>query len=108
MKALPRRSLVVGVRGRQQYCTHREGEIMQANICSMTLVALLVWGLSSLPAIAQSDARGTSTQERSHAPVIERGKYLVLIGHCNNCHTAGYGSAAGSVPEERWLTGNPV
>ena len=39
---------------------------------------------------------------------IERGRYLVLIGHCNNCHTAGYAAASGQVGEAQWLTGNPV
>ena len=39
---------------------------------------------------------------------IERGRYLVLIGHCNNCHTAGYTAASGQIDEAQWLTGNPV
>jgi len=44
----------------------------------------------------------------SPASDIERGKYLVVTSHCNNCHTAGYAAAEGAVPESRWLTGNPV
>lgn len=47
-------------------------------------------------------------QSDSLAKQIDRGRYLVLIGHCNNCHTAGYAPSGGKVPEERWLTGNPV
>lgn len=39
---------------------------------------------------------------------MERGKYLVVTSHCNNCHTAGYAAAEGLVPESRWLMGNPV
>ena len=39
---------------------------------------------------------------------IENGKHLVLISHCNNCHTAGYVANAGKVAEVRWLMGNPV
>ena len=39
---------------------------------------------------------------------VDRGRHLVLIGHCNNCHTAGYVPATGNVPESRWLMGNPV
>lgn len=42
------------------------------------------------------------------ASEIERGKYLVVTSHCNNCHTAGYAASEGSVPESRWLMGNPV
>lgn len=40
--------------------------------------------------------------------VIERGKYLVITTGCNDCHTNGYLLSEGRVPEEQWLTGNPV
>ncbi len=39
---------------------------------------------------------------------LERGRYLVLVGHCNICHTAGYTESAGEVPLARWLMGNRV
>lgn len=39
---------------------------------------------------------------------IDRGRYLVLIGHCNNCHTASYMERAGDVPETLWLTGSKL
>ena len=39
---------------------------------------------------------------------IERGRYLVTIGGCNDCHTPGYPQAGGNVPENEWLTGVPV
>jgi len=39
---------------------------------------------------------------------IERGRYLVRIGGCNDCHTAGYLEAAGHSPEADWLTGSAV
>ncbi len=38
----------------------------------------------------------------------DRGRYLVRIGGCNDCHTPGYPETAGKVPEGDWLTGNPV
>lgn len=28
---------------------------------------------------------------------IARGRYMVLVGHCSNCHTAGYMASAGNV-----------
>lgn len=71
----------------------------------LAVVALLgacaILTLSLAPGLARSDS-GAS------AAVIQRGRYLVVIGHCNNCHTAGYSAAAGQVPEDRWLMGNPV
>ena len=39
---------------------------------------------------------------------LQRGRYLVQVGGCNDCHTPGYGQAAGKIPEARWLTGNAV
>jgi mono/diheme cytochrome c family protein len=73
---------------------------MHATVSPIAFVALWLWAFSCLPAIAQ-------TAEHSRE-MIEHGKYLVLLGHCNNCHTAGYAAAVGKVPEERWLLGNPV
>ena len=37
---------------------------------------------------------------------LERGRYMVLTGHCNNCHTAGYAPREGAVPEKDWLLGS--
>ena len=37
---------------------------------------------------------------------LERGRYLVTIGGCNDCHTAGYLMAPGSIPENEWLKGD--
>jgi mono/diheme cytochrome c family protein len=41
-------------------------------------------------------------------PAVKRGQYLVQIGGCNDCHTAGYAERAGQVPMDEWLTGTPV
>lgn len=37
---------------------------------------------------------------------VERGKYLVKIAGCNDCHTAGYMMSEGKTPEDLWLTGD--
>ncbi len=37
---------------------------------------------------------------------LERGRYMVQTGHCNNCHTAGYANSEGRVAEDRWLLGS--
>lgn len=36
------------------------------------------------------------------------GRYLVIIGQCNDCHTDGYLMTEGKIPEENWLTGSPI
>ncbi len=39
---------------------------------------------------------------------IERGRYLAIIGGCNDCHTDGYLQTEGDVPEDQWLLGSPL
>lgn len=39
---------------------------------------------------------------------VEAGKYLVLVGGCNDCHTAGYDQKGRAISEDQWLTGVPL
>jgi mono/diheme cytochrome c family protein len=39
---------------------------------------------------------------------LDRGRYLVKIAGCNDCHTPGYAETAGKVPEKLWLTGDQL
>lgn len=48
----------------------------------------------------------TATVASADAAQVERGRYMVLTGHCNNCHTAGYAQKEGNVPEKDWLLGS--
>ena len=41
-------------------------------------------------------------------PQIERGRYLVKVAGCNDCHTAGYPESGGKVPESQWLMGDKL
>jgi mono/diheme cytochrome c family protein len=59
---------------------------------------LAVAGLS-----AQAAASDTAQDAR-----VARGRYLVTIGGCNDCHTPGYPETGAKVPEKEWLTGVPV
>lgn len=44
----------------------------------------------------------------SAAKSIERGRYLVKITGCNDCHTPGYAETGGKIPEQQWLTGGQL
>lgn len=51
-------------------------------------------------------AHAADSEKAAHAKELARGKYLLVIGSCNDCHTAGYAMADGKVPEKDWLTGD--
>lgn len=69
--------------------------IRRASLCLLA-TALLPLG----SACADSD--------NSQRSKIERGKYLVKIAGCNDCHTPGYGLSNGKAPESTWLIGDPT
>lgn len=52
-----------------------------------------------------ASAAGAGATQKSS---IDRGRYLVKIGGCNDCHTPGYAEASGNVPEVDWLVGVPI
>jgi hypothetical protein len=39
---------------------------------------------------------------------LEEGRYIVTIAGCNDCHTRGWMTSAGRVPEADWLMGDVV
>jgi Cytochrome c. len=53
-------------------------------------------------------APGSAAEAKADKASVERGRYLVQIGGCNDCHTPGYAEKAGNVPMSDWLTGAPV
>jgi mono/diheme cytochrome c family protein len=57
--------------------------------------------IAALALLAASAALAQQTD-----PQINRGRYLIKIGGCNDCHTAGYAPTGGKVREAQWLTGD--
>jgi len=43
---------------------------------------------------------------KSDKKLVERGRYMVRIGGCNDCHTDGYLLSEGKIPESEWLKGS--
>ena len=39
------------------------------------------------------------------ASTLARGRYLVQVGSCNDCHTDGFAESGGKLPEKDWLLG---
>ena len=68
---------------------------------SRVSTALLGWFvlLTSSPVVAA---------ELSDAQMLARGRYVLTIGGCNDCHTAGFAPSGGAVPESDWLKGDAL
>lgn len=85
---------------------------------SVLLISILAFGAGWFAATHSTELHGAEHTEsgknnpaKPHvkAPsMIEAGRYLVIVGGCNDCHTPGYRKKGGNVPESRWLTGIPI
>jgi mono/diheme cytochrome c family protein len=66
-------------------------------------VTAMVTGIALLPVrVAAADAPANTKV------LLERGRYMVKMAGCNDCHTAGYVQIAGKVPEKDWLMGDAM
>lgn len=72
-----------------------------------TVAALVATLLAALAGSAAGTDLGTA-QERTgrDASMIERGRYMVRIAGCNDCHTPHYAQTGGRVAERDWLVGD--
>jgi mono/diheme cytochrome c family protein len=73
-------------------------------VLTTLLITIATWipiPVRAEPAEPQNATPGTDIQ-------IERGRYIVSIASCNECHTEGYMASGGRVPESEWLTGSSI
>lgn len=60
-------------------------------------------------ALAGAAAAATAAQPAAApARALQRGRYLVQVAGCNDCHTPNYGAKNGRVDDRLWLTGDSV
>jgi mono/diheme cytochrome c family protein len=57
------------------------------------------------PVLAAAQGAGAPPAKKDQ---LQRGRYLVKIGGCNDCHTPGYIMKNGEVDEKLWLTGDTL
>jgi mono/diheme cytochrome c family protein len=75
---------------------------------SVTLLAGLAAAAAvSSAAAAQPGAHAQAVGGAAQASV-ERGRYVVRVMGCNDCHTKGYAEKGGGVPEQQWLGGDTL
>jgi mono/diheme cytochrome c family protein len=71
--------------------------------------SVILAGLAALAIVTAPAAYGAESRaEKRTAKQVERGRYLLMLGQCNDCHTDGYAPSDGKVPEKNWLLGSPL
>jgi hypothetical protein len=65
----------------------------------MRIQALILCAAVAAPALAQ---------DKKVDPLVNRGRYVVAIAGCNDCHTPMFPAKNGNVPESEWLTGDAL
>jgi len=48
----------------------------------------------------------TASAQSFDEPSTDRGRYLIRITGCNDCHSAGFAASGGQLPESEWLKGD--
>jgi mono/diheme cytochrome c family protein len=61
-----------------------------------------------MTAIGLSVHIGTGNAQGADEGSIEQGRYMVKMGGCNDCHTAGFLLSEGTTPEDLWLMGDTL
>jgi len=79
-----------------------------AGLVLLALVGCQPGGASSNPGDAVGSAATDAPPHLMASSDIEAGRYLVIIGGCNDCHTENYLQTEGDVPEEAWLAGSQL
>ena len=75
------------------------------------LLRPILWTIAMcvpLAALASPSGPPADPASASTARQIERGRYLVRVTGCNDCHTPGYGASGGKVAEQDWLVGDTL
>ena len=75
------------------------------NLLKVFQTFIVLFALSAASAVPANDPTPLHT---NNASLLERGKYMIVTGHCNNCHTDGYSAKSGNISESKWLLGNSV
>ena len=76
--------------------------------CNLLKILQTFIVLFALSAASAAPANAQTLLHTNNATLLERGKYMIVTGHCNNCHTDGYSANSGNISESKWLLGNSV
>ena len=68
-----------------------------------------LWVAACLAVVASAGSGSAWAQQKTQKKMsadAQRGRYVVQIAGCNDCHTLGYAPSGGKVDEKLWLTGD--
>ncbi|MEP6657785.1 MAG: cytochrome C [Betaproteobacteria bacterium] len=71
---------------------------------SATMRVALAVGCGALSGVIAMSASAAAPGKEQGS--LDRGRYVVRIAGCNDCHTPGYAEYGGKVPEKDWLVGD--
>jgi mono/diheme cytochrome c family protein len=74
-----------------------------ARINTFRVIAVLAWAAFCATAIAAEAPVKSSSKGATND--IQRGRYVVTISGCHDCHTPGFLESGNKIPEKDWLTG---
>lgn len=83
--------------------------LLSQTVLASTLCLLLTLGMTVVAAAedkAHRIGQVKPSDQRLDKKTEDRGRYLIKIAGCNDCHTTGYADAAGKIPEKDWLKGD--
>jgi hypothetical protein len=72
------------------------------------ILCTLVVTSTATAVMAEDSVLVTAKAHSSATERHDRGRYLIKITGCNDCHTPGYAEAGGKIPEKDWLTGDSM
>lgn len=76
-------------------------------LCGLVLLSAALAACAQMP--SARPAALAPTEVRIQAPTVnEAGRYFILLGGCNDCHTPGWEQSGGQMPESEWLTGGRI
>ena len=75
---------------------------VRAGVIAMIIAVALPCTILAADVVKSAGAAKPSSAQ------LARGRYLVAVGNCNDCHTTDFAPRDGNVPESTWLTGSPL
>ncbi len=78
----------------------------RGNLRAVAVATALVVAPCVANAAHDQSGKAVAGERRVTQKELERGRYMMVVGSCNDCHTAEFAPRDGKVPEEDWLLGS--